>query len=186
MTVCKNCGTQNDESYRFCENCGVPLRLPQTPHVNQPPTIVRVPALAPAPPPAAVASATLAQRPPVTSPIPTNRAPSHNGCLVALLFLFFVVCPVIAFVAIQPGVFTVQPIGALPEGVTFIYYSRNPEMPFFSSPDSLCLKIQGYVSLLCRATALGSTTELTKRIIIKMPYNEWAYLQSTGGQKFDR
>ena len=96
------------------------------------------------------------------------------------------ICTAIAWFIIQPGVFTIQPIGALPDGVTFIYHSRNPEMPFFSSPDGLCLQTQGSVTLLCRAAAISATSKLGDRIIIKLPYIRWAYLQSTGGREFER
>jgi hypothetical protein len=106
-----------------------------------------------------------------------------TGCLVAIVVL--VVLLAIAWVVVRPGVFTVQPIGALPEGVTFIYHGRG-EIPFFSSPDGMCLEMQGSVSLLCRGTALAAVTELTDRIIIRLPYNHWAYLRSTGGIEFDR
>lgn len=87
-------------------------------------------------------------------------------------------------ILIRPGVFTVQPIGALPDGVTFIYHSRNPDMPFFSSPDGLCLEIQGSVSLLCRAAGIGAVEGLGDRILIRLPYMRFAYLQSTGGAEF--
>jgi hypothetical protein len=93
---------------------------------------------------------------------------------------------VIVWFIIRPGVFTVQPIGALPEGVTIVYHSRNPDMPFFSSPDGLCLQMQGGVSLLCRMTALGAAGDLTDRIILRLPYSHWAYLRSTGGLEFDQ
>ena len=97
---------------------------------------------------------------------------------------------VIAFIAvgflIRPGVFTVQPIGAIPDGVTVIYHSRNPDKPFFSSPDGLCLEIQGSVTLLCRASALSAAAELMDREILRLPYIKWAYLQSTGVREFDR
>lgn len=86
-----------------------------------------------------------------------------SGCIVAIAVL--AVLLVIILVAVRPGVFSVQPIGALPEGVTFIYHSRG-DIPFFSSPDGMCLDIQGSVSLLCRGTALAAVTELTDRIII--------------------
>jgi hypothetical protein len=92
---------------------------------------------------------------------------------------------VLAWILIRPGVFTIQPIGALPEGVTFIYYSRNPEMSFFSSPDGLCLEMTGQVSLLCRGSAISASTELLDRVIIKLPFSRWAYLQSTGGLEFE-
>jgi hypothetical protein len=87
---------------------------------------------------------------------------------------------------VRPGVFTVQPIGAFPDGATVVYHSRGPDMPVFASPDSLCLKMQGSVSLLCRGIAFGAITPLTDRIIIRLPYIHAAYLLSTGGQEFDR
>ena len=87
---------------------------------------------------------------------------------------------------VRPGVFTIQPIGALPEGVTVIYHSRNPDMPFFSSPDGLCLRNQGSVNLLCRAAGIGAMEELEDRILLRLPYSRWAYLRSTGGREFDR
>jgi hypothetical protein len=92
----------------------------------------------------------------------------------------------IAWFLIRPGVFTIQPIGAMPGGTTIIYHSRNPEMPFFSSPDGLCLKIQGSVTLLCRITALRAVEGVSDREILRLPYSRWAYLQSTGGMEFER
>jgi hypothetical protein len=106
-----------------------------------------------------------------------------KGCV---FFIVIIALLIIAWVIIRPGVFSVQPIGGLPDGVTFIYYSRSSEMPFFSSPDGLCLQMQGNVNLLCRGVALASASNLTDRMIIKLPYIRWAYLQSTGGQEFDR
>ena len=116
--------------------------------------------------------------------------PTHNekkrgsGCLPILIALAIVV--LVVFVLIRPGVFTIQPIGAIPEGITIIYHSRSGEMPFFASPDGLCLKIQGSVNLLCRLTAMSVAGELTDKILIRLPYSRWAYLQSTGGLEFDR
>jgi hypothetical protein len=103
-------------------------------------------------------------------------------------YVFWVVIAVLllAWILLRPGVFTIQPIGALPEGITFVYYGRGSEMPFFSSPDGLCLQMQGKVSLFCRAGALSAATELKDRIILRMPYSRWAYLRSTGGLEFDR
>jgi hypothetical protein len=112
-----------------------------------------------------------------------SKKKGKGGCLI--IFSMLAIAIVIAWFLIRPGVFTIQPIGALPEGVTFIYHSRNPEMPFFSSPDGLCLKMQGSVTLLCRAASLSAVGELSDRIIIKLPYNRWAYLQSTGGVEFE-
>ena len=115
---------------------------------------------------------------------PAVRNGRSRGCLVLLAFL--ILAFVAAWLILRPGVFTVQPIGALPDGVTFIYHSRNPDMPFFSSPDGLCLEMQESVNLLCRGAALSAAGELTDRMLIKLPYFRWAYLRSTGGREFDR
>ena len=104
---------------------------------------------------------------------------SRISLLIAIVVLLGII-----WVAVRPGVFTIQPIGALPDGVTVIYHSRNPEMPFFSSPDGLCLEIQGSVTLLCRVAAIGALDELGERILLRLPYNRWAYLRSTGGLEF--
>jgi hypothetical protein len=118
----------------------------------------------------------------------TENLPSikkRSRILVALVLIAFAV--IAAWILIRPGVFTIQPIGTSPEGVTFIYHSRGTGMPFFSSPDGLCLQTQGSVTLLCRAAALSATEEeLIDRIIIKLPYSHWAYLQSTGGKEFEQ
>ena len=81
------------------------------------------------------------------------------------------------------GFYTVQPIGALPEGGTAIVWRAGDE-PFFNSPDALCLERMGAVSLLCRGMAM--TQAPTDRIILRLPYQDWAYSASTGGQTFNR
>ena len=122
----------------------------------------------------------LSQAPPGVAPAGVVR---KRGCLpTAILILLLLL--VFWFLA-RPGVFTIQPIGALPEGVTFIYHSRGSEMPFFSSPDALCLQTQGSVSLLCRGAVLAAAGDLTDRILVRLPYSHWAYLQSTGGLEFE-
>ena len=81
------------------------------------------------------------------------------------------------------GVFTIQPIGALPEGATLVIW-RGSARPFFDSPDRLCLDIQGGVSLMCRAAALGALKP--DRVVVRLPYLRFAYLLSTNGQEFER
>ena len=98
-----------------------------------------------------------------------------------LAVILLIVIVVIIFT--QIGVYTIQPIGALPEGVTAIVW-RNSGEPFFNSPDALCLKTMGGVSLLCRGLALGEGP--SDRIIFRLPYSHWAYLRSTGGLVFDQ
>jgi hypothetical protein len=77
----------------------------------------------------------------------------------------------------------VQPLGALPEGVTLVVW-RNSGEPFFNSADATCLRKMGSVSLFCRLMALGQAPK--DRIISRLPYWEFAYLQSTDGAGFDK
>ena len=97
--------------------------------------------------------------------------------------VIFVLIIILWFI-LRPGIFVIQPIGALPDGVTFIYHSRNPELPFITSPDGLCLELQGSVTLFCRMSGLTAGVELLDRKIIKLPYIHWLYLRSTGGAEF--
>jgi hypothetical protein len=91
----------------------------------------------------------------------------------------------VAWLIVSPGVLTIQPIGAMPEGATVIYYARGPGLPLFASPDGMCLQLKGGVSLWCRATAIAGFAPLTERIFIRLPYIHAAYLLSTGGKEFD-
>ncbi len=113
----------------------------------------------------------------------TPLEPEKKKSKIPLFFLIILIF-VVVFLLARPGVFTIQPIGALPEGVTFVYHSRSSEMPFFSSPDGMCLESTGSVSLLCRGMAIGALEELTDRILFRLPYSHWAYLRSTGGMEF--
>lgn len=81
------------------------------------------------------------------------------------------------------GFYTIQPIGALPEGRTLIVWRAGGEQ-FFNSPDAMCLQRVGSVSLMCRMMAMGQAP--TDRIIVRLPYMYWAYLASTGGAEFGR
>jgi hypothetical protein len=92
---------------------------------------------------------------------------------MAIAVLFYVFC----------GFYTVQPIGALPDGATAVVWRESGE-PFFNSADALCLERVGGVSLMCRAMAMGQAP--TDRIIMRLPYQEWAYTASTGGKEFER
>lgn len=113
--------------------------------------------------------------PPTPSP---RRGTSWGWILFALLLV-----GAGAFVYTQMGVYSIQPIGALPDGATVLYW-RSPGEPFFDSPDATCLRVQDGVSLLCRMTAMVQAP--VDRIILRLPYQEWAYLVSTGGATFER
>jgi hypothetical protein len=104
---------------------------------------------------------------------------SHKGQIIAVV----VIAAILAILYTQVGFYTVQPIGALPEGITLLVWRRGSE-PFFNSPDGMCLQRIGGVSLFCRMSALEAAP--TDRIIARLGYWEFAYLQSTGGLIFDR
>lgn len=53
------------------------------------------------------------------------------------------------------------------------------------SPDSMCLEMNGGVSLLCRGLAIEAASEIADRVILRLPYSHWAYLKSTGGLEFE-
>jgi hypothetical protein len=108
----------------------------------------------------------------------TARPARPKGLIIVMVgaafsVIFYVFC----------GLYTVQPIGALPDGATAIVWRESGE-PFFNSADALCLERTGGVSLLCRGMAM--TQAPTDRIILRLPYQEWAYTASTGGQTFER
>jgi len=103
---------------------------------------------------------------------------------VPISLLLVSCCACLSLVALsQIGFYTVQPIGALPEGATAIVWRAGGE-PLFNSPDAVCLKVQGYVSLMCTGLALAEAP--VDGIILRLPYVEWAYLMSTGGKTFEQ
>lgn len=87
-----------------------------------------------------------------------------------------------AFVYAKLGFYSIQPIGAVPEGATVIVWRESDE-PFFNSADGMCLRRTGSVSLMCRMMAIGAAPK--DRILLRLPYQRWAYLRSTDGKEFD-
>lgn len=84
----------------------------------------------------------------------------------------------------QITIFVVPPIGALPEGKTVIITRLN-KTEFIDSPDGMCDRIQGGVSLLCRGMIIGAVIEKST-ILLRLPYSSWLYSISTGGKEYDR
>lgn len=84
----------------------------------------------------------------------------------------------------QITIFVIPPIGALPEGKTVIITRLN-KTEFIDSPDGMCERIQGGVSLLCRGMAMGAVIEKTT-ILLRLPYSSWLYSVSTGGKTYER
>lgn len=94
-----------------------------------------------------------------------------------------VVMAAAAFAYAKLGFYSIQPIGAIPEGATAIVWRESDE-PFFNSADGMCLRRTGSVSLMCRMMAMGAAPK--DRILLRLPYQRWAYLRSTDGKEFDR
>lgn len=84
----------------------------------------------------------------------------------------------------QLTIFVIPPIGALPEGKTVIITRLN-KTEFIDSPDAMCERIQGGVSLLCRAMVMGAVINKAS-ILVRLPYSSWLYGVSTGGKHYDR
>ena len=97
--------------------------------------------------------------------------------LVAIVVTFIVIYT-------QITLFVIPPIGALPEGKTIVITRLN-KTEFIDSPDAMCERIQGGVSLLCRGMILGAVADKAT-ILARLPYSEWLYSISTGGKSYDR
>lgn len=96
---------------------------------------------------------------------------------IAALIFFRIFC----------GIFVIQPIGAIPDGATIIYWRYNLGLPFISSADGLLDKTGAGVSLMGRAIYIGQLSKpILENKIVKFGYSETLYLWSTGGKKFER
>lgn len=84
----------------------------------------------------------------------------------------------------QITLFVIPPIGALPEGRTVVITRLN-KTEFIDSPDAMCERIQGGVSLLCRGIMMGAVVDKAT-ILARLPYSSWLYSISTGGKSYDR
>lgn len=101
---------------------------------------------------------------------------------ISLTLLVTVILGIIGYT--QLTIFVVPPIGALPEGKTAIILRLN-KTNFIDSPDALCERIQGGVSLLCRGATLAGVLKKSK-ILMRLPYSESLYLISTNGKTYSR
>ena len=86
----------------------------------------------------------------------------------------------------QLTIFVVQPIGAIPDGLTVLIWRRG-KTKFIDSADAVCARELGGVSLLCRGGVLaGIAGKEAEGILLRMPYSETLYLLSTGGARYDK
>lgn len=89
----------------------------------------------------------------------------------------------LVFVYASISFFAVQPIGAIPDGATFVMWKKG-QMNTFESPDGMCIKLTGGVSLLCRSIMLKTATD-KNTVLFRLPYIKSIYLKSTNGREFE-
>ena len=115
--------------------------------------------------------------------IKTGKKKNSKKKAITLLVFFLTV----GFVYSTMGLFVVQPIGAIPEGTTVLYWRYDTKLPFISSADGLLLEKGQGVSLFGRGIVLGAIGKLMEeRKIMNLPYSKTLYLISTGGKEFEK
>ncbi|TPJ44608.1 hypothetical protein FJ437_19285 [Mesorhizobium sp. B2-6-6] len=72
-------------------------------------------------------------------------------------------------------IIVIQPIGAIPNGVTVLVAGINANL--VDSPDAMCQRIQGGVSLLCRGVMAGAIAKEGK-ILLRLPYSKILFRMS--------
>lgn len=74
--------------------------------------------------------------------------------------------------ALGPRIFVIQPIGAIPNGVTAVVVGvRN--INFIDSPDAVCTRI-GQLNLFCRGAAAARVDD-NSYILLRLPFSETLY-----------
>lgn len=84
----------------------------------------------------------------------------------------------------QVTLFVIQPIGAVPDGVTLLMW-RGQGTNLIDSADALCERNSGGVTLLCRGMAIGAVAQ-SDTIIARLPYSDFLYQKSTSGRTYER
>ena len=85
------------------------------------------------------------------------------------------------------GIFVIQPIGAIPDGATIIYWRTGLDLPFIASADGILEESGAGVSLLGRGILIGKLAEpIKEKEIFRFGYSETLYLWSTGGKTYEK
>jgi len=101
-------------------------------------------------------------------------------------FVLFVIILIVLF-RVFLGIFVIQPIGAVPEGLTIIYWRFGLNIPFIASVDGLLEDSGTGVSLLGRGIMFaGITKPIMEKEIMRIKYSETLYLWSTGGKIYSK
>jgi hypothetical protein len=104
-----------------------------------------------------------------------------------LLIALFGFLAIGLFIRLSLGIFVIQPIGAIPEGATIVYWRFDMNLPFIASADGLLEESGAGVSLLGRGMMLASVAEpITDREILRFGYSETLYLWSTDGKHYEK
>jgi hypothetical protein len=108
-----------------------------------------------------------------------------------LLVFTIIVCIIVIWLVIRPGIYSVSPNEYINSvGMTIVYHSRHPDIPFFSSPYRNCLVYQETFPEQPKELAeynclFGANLEgdILSRTLLRLPYNRWIYLASSGRQE---
>lgn len=112
---------------------------------------------------------------------------SFQRWFIGPCFLGVISLSTLLFVRICLGFFVIQPIGAVPEGVTIVYWRLGSKLPFVASADGLLDQEGNGVSLFGRGILLaGLAGPLKERELFRMGYSKFLYLWSTGGKSFEK
>ncbi|MBE0686653.1 MAG: hypothetical protein IH585_11710 [Anaerolineaceae bacterium] len=104
--------------------------------------------------------------------------PKKNKILYFVLFILVLIA--IGFL-LRPGIYSIQPTNAVPDGMTIVYVLRDAEVPFYTSLHPECAYNSTNVSLMCTATLRTAFKNLSGRILLRLPYNHTTYLKGSGG-----
>ena len=103
------------------------------------------------------------------------------GIILAILFAG------VLFTRLCLGVFVIQPIGAIPEGTSIVYWRVGTEMPFVASADGILGQSGNGVSLLGRGIVLAKLSQpILEREFFRFGYSETLYLWSTDGKSYEK
>ena len=156
---CENCGAKLTEGDKFCEQCGSPM------------------------------SQSIASVPESITEHNEQKSVAENHS--SRKYVIGVICAALIFALgvayATTGFFVVQPLEDMPDGVTIMYWRGKTKAPFISSADGLLLQRGDGVSIMGRLIVLAAAADsLQDKIIARLPYFDWMYLVSTGGQRFEQ
>lgn len=108
----------------------------------------------------------------------TKTTPRRRRWLIALVALGALA----SITYTQLTIFVVSPIGAVPDGRTIVMLRLN-KSEFIDSPDAMCVRLMGGVSLMCRGMTIAAVAQ-NSTILARLPYSETLYRISTNGDTY--